>query len=161
MTFKNNFKNVAHDGINYLQNENKLAVKSFMKNERKLLKVFLLGRLYQIFCELFQNKIQDSQYFFPTECYKMDSKVIQVLIQCIISTGEYTLEGIAHYTHIPFDVIYEAACGINKQFSIIPWSKITDLYLQVNPHIEQVLIDKLLEIKNKSCSAFSLLLKEA
>lgn len=130
------------------------------KNERKILRAFLLGRLHQLFCELFRNKIQTNQNS-SIGCYTMDSKIIQLLIQGIVETGEYTLEGIAYYTHIPFDVIYDAACGISSQFSITPWAKIVDLYIQLKPDVTQVLIDKLLEIKDKNRTALSSLLTES
>jgi hypothetical protein len=93
------------------------------------------------------------------ECYEMDSRIIQLLIQDIVNTGEYTLEGIAYHTHIPFDVIYDAACGITNEFSITLWSKITNLYLEVRPDIVKILINKLIEMKNNS-SSFSELLNE-
>jgi len=94
------------------------------------------------------------------ECYDMDNRVIQFLIQSIIETGEYTLEGIAFHTRIPFDVIYDAACGIPNQFSITPWVRIIALYLQVKPDVAQLSIDRLLEIKDKNPTAFSSLLSE-
>jgi hypothetical protein len=81
-----------------------LILKFSVKNERKILKAFLLSRLHQLFCELFQSKLQCNQNNSSMECYTMDSKIIQLLIHGIVETGEYTLEGIAHYTHIPFDV---------------------------------------------------------
>ena len=131
------------------------------KNERKILKAFLLGRLQTLFCDLFHTKIQCNQNNSSMECYAMDSKIIQILIQGIVETGEYTLEGIAYYTRIPFDVIYEAACGINKQFSITTWIRVVDLYIQVKPDVVQVIIDKLLEIKNKNHAALLSLLNES
>lgn len=130
------------------------------KNEREILKAFLLGQLHQLFCELFQKKMLHNDNDSSMECYTMDSKIIQFLIQGIVETGEYTLEGIAFYTHIPFDVIYDAACGIKNQFSITPWARIVDLYLQVKPDITKILIDKLLEMKEKNFSSISDLLKE-
>jgi len=74
--------------------------------------------------------------------------------------GEYTLEGIAHYTRIPFDVIFDAACGNNNQLSITPWARIIDLYIQVKPDVTQLLLNKLIEIKDKNHLAISLLLHE-
>lgn len=131
-----------------------------LKNERKILKAFLLGRLHQLFCELFQSKIECNQNNSLVEYYAMDGKIIQLLIQGIVDTGEYTLEGIALYTRIPFDVIYDAACGIKSQFSITPWARVVDLYIQTKPDVSQVLIDKLLEIREKNRAAFSSLLTE-
>lgn len=131
------------------------------KCERKVLKVFLLGWLQKLFRELFKNKMNYYQNHSAMEFYHMDSKIIQFLIQGIIDSEEYTLEGIAFETRIPFDVIYDAACGINNQISITPWAKLVDLYMQVNPAISQVLIEKLLlEVKNNNQKGFSSLLAE-
>lgn|SRR3990167_2316429 len=138
-----------------------ITLKFSVKNKRKILKVFLLERLHQLFSELFHKKFQHNQNSSLMECYEMDSKIIRLLIHGIVETGEYTLEGIAHYTRIPFDVVFDAACGINNQFSITPWSRIVSLYLQVKPDIAQVLFDKLIEMKDKNYSALLLLLNEA
>lgn len=130
------------------------------KSERKMLKAILLGQLHQLLSGLFRNKIQFDQNNSSMECYAMDSKIIQLLIQSIVETGEYSLEGIALYTQIPLDVIYDAACGVNNQLSITPWARVVDLFMQVKPDVTQILIDKLLEIKDKCRAAFSSLLNE-
>src|SRR5436190_9922391 len=76
------------------------------KNERKIIKVFLLTYLYNLLREIvLQNN-------FLKEWPKMDNKIIRYLIQSIIETEQYTLEGISFYTHIPYDVLYDAASGI-------------------------------------------------
>ncbi len=134
--------------------------KNTYKNRRKILKVFLLGRLQKLFCELFQNKMQFIQNNNSMECYAVDSQIIQFLIQEIIETGEYTLEGIAFHTRIPFDVVYDAACGIGNQFSITPWAKIVDLYIQVKPEIALAFTARLLETNSSRISSLSTLLTE-
>lgn len=134
-------------------------LKFYKHNERKILKVFLLNQLHQLFFEIFENKIQSEEISPSMEYYTVDNKIIQSLIQSIINTGEYTLEGIAHYTRIPFDVIFDAACG-NTQLSITPWARVADLYMQVNPTVTQLLFNKLIEIKDKNHFALSLLLNE-
>ncbi len=136
-------------------------LKFSIRNERKILKAFLLGRLHHLFRELFQVDMFGEKNNYSLECYAMDSKIIQLLLKGIVETGEYTLEGIAYHTHIPFDVIYDAACGISDQFSITPWARVADLYMQVKPEIANVLIERLLEIKNKNHAAFSSLLIES
>jgi hypothetical protein len=130
------------------------------KIERKILKIFLLSHLQKVFYELFYNIIQNTHNNLSMEHYAMDNKIIQLLIKNIIDTGEYTLEGIAYYTHIPFDIIYEAACGINNQFSITSWTKIVSLYIQVKPEITELLINKLLEIKDKNNLGFLSLIND-
>ncbi len=127
--------------------------------ERKITKALLLSQLHQLFCELFYNKVQSEKNSPTMEYYAVDNKIIQFLIEGIINSGEYTLEGIAHYTRIPFDVIFDAACG-NAQLSITPWARVADLYMQVNPDVTQLLFNKLIEIKDKCHFALSLLLSE-
>src|SRR5579862_4118387 len=129
-----------------------------VKIERKFLKVFLLGRLHQLFFELFKEKMLSHHNNFSMECYAVDSQIIQFIIQDIIETGHYTLEGIAYHTRIPFDVIYDAACGLSNQFSITPWARVVELYLQVKPEVAQELTTKLLETSNKNTAAFTSLL---
>ena len=115
------------------------SLKCVAENERKILKAILLGYLYQLFCELFKKKIRLNNHYSLLESYAMDSKIIQLLIQGILETGEYTLEGIAYHTRIPIEVIYDVACGIHNQFSITPWQGLWVLYMQVKPDITKVL----------------------
>ena len=128
--------------------------------ERNIMKAFLLSRLHLFVCDLFHNKIQLEKNYFSMECYTVDSKIIQFLIKSIVDTGEYTLEGIAYYTRIPFDVIFDAACGNNVQLSITLWVRVIHLYMQVKPDVARLLFDKLNEIKDKDHLAVSLLLNE-
>jgi len=132
-----------------------------VKNERKILKAILLERLQKLFCEVFHKLIQHNQNNSSIECYTMDSQIIRLLIHSIVETGEYTLEGIAYYTRIPLDIIFEAACGTSNQFSITLWARIAELYLQVRPDIAKMLFDKLLEMKNKNDSELLSLLNES
>lgn len=133
----------------------------FEESEIQILKFFLLGFLHKLFIEIFRNQIDGNQYNCAMESYAMDSLIIQGIIKGIIETGEYTLEGIAYYTQIPFDVIYDAASGIHNHFSITPWAKIANLYLQVKPEITQLLIEKLLKIKDQNQAAFTFLLNKS
>lgn len=129
-------------------------------NERKILKAVLLGCLHQLFLEIFQQEIYLNKNQPALECYEMDKKIIQIIIKAILNTEEYTPEGIAYHTRIPLDVINEAASGINNQLSITPWVRVIALFMQSNPDIGKLLIEKLLELKNNNCSGFSLLLHE-
>src|SRR5205085_7120724 len=87
-----------HSSYKMINKEEGFHLKYCAANEKKILKVFLLGYLHKLFCEIFQQKIQFTKINSSLESYAMDSKIIQLLIQGIIETGEYTLEGIAYYT---------------------------------------------------------------
>lgn len=136
---------------------------SSKKNERKLLKFFLVNRLHKFFITFFYKKFQydlGKNFELTTECYEMDGKIIQVLLNEIVETGEYTLEGVATYTRIPLDIIVDAACGTAHQLSITPWTRIVDLYMQVRPTVYKAFFDKLVETVDKQNSNISSLLNE-
>ncbi len=128
--------------------------------ERKMLKLVLLNCLHELLIELFQKKIQSEKFSYSMESYAVDSRILQFIIESIVETGEYTLEGIAHYTRIPFDVIFDAACGNNTQLSITLWIKIVDLYMQIKPELTRLLFNKLIEIKDQKYFTLSLLLND-
>lgn len=122
--------------------------------------MFIINFLRQFNYFLFINWLSLRIAAWLCSSYSMDSKIIQFLIQGIVETDEYTLEGIAFYTRIPFDVIYDAACGKSNQFSITPWARVADLYMQVKPEVAQFLIEKLLEMRSKNRAFLSSLLTE-
>jgi hypothetical protein len=163
-TIMNSAKNIHLSNSTFITPPHKassvMALKFTAKNERKILKAFLLGQLHDLFCEIFHCKVDDIKNNFSMECYSMDTKIIQILIQGIVETGEYTLEGIAYYTRIPFDVIYDVACGKGNEFTITPWARVVDLYLKLKPDVAKVLVNRFLEIKDKNHAALSELLNE-
>lgn len=136
-----------------------ILLKYSKRNEKKILKIFLLWFFFHLFCELFQQKINNDEHF-PMEYHIMDNKIIQLLLSSIIESGDSNLEGIAYHTRIPYDVIYEAAAGISNQFTITMWAKIVDLFTQVNPEITQISLSKLIELIEKNKSIISSLLKK-
>ncbi len=127
--------------------------------DRTILKLFLLTRLHNFIFELFKSKIDCYQNNYLMECYSMDSKMIQFVLESIVKSGNYTLEGIAHYTKIPLDVIFDAACGTNNQLSITFWIRIVKLYLQVKPDLAKELVDKLIELREKNSTSITCLLE--
>lgn len=121
------------------------------KVERQLLKVFIFSQMRKLLHEFYLASVQyelDRDIDSTMECYIMDRKIIQLIIREIVATGEYTLEGIAFHTRIPFDVVLDAACGNNSHLSITIWSRIVELYVQVKPEISRMMIDKLLALQN-------------
>lgn len=136
---------------------------SLNKNEKKLLKVFLVTHLQKFFCSLYHKNFQfylGKNYELTTESYEMDGKIIETLISEIVKTGEYTLEGIATYTKIPLDIIIDAACGTCHQLSVTPWTRIVDLFMQVRPDITKAVFEKLISIIEENNLKLSSILNE-
>lgn len=120
------------------------TIKYSLKSERQLLKAILLNKTHQFLAECFASHLKlELKNHSSMESYLMDNKILQLLIQGIVDSEQYTLEGIAFYTNIPFDVIYDAACGISNHLSITTWTKIVNLYLQVKPEVAQLLSERL------------------
>ena len=128
--------------------------------EKKLLQVFLLSMvrslLHEQFCHMIQFDCADDPC--ATELYGMDHKIIQLVIRGIVESGEYTLEGIAYQTRIPFDIIWDAARGNGMQLSMTAWGRIVDLYMQIKPNIYKLLLQKLLQLESEDPVAISALL---
>ena len=143
------------------QRYEKISIKFSQKNERSFLKAILLNRIHHFLYDQFDRCIRgNKKNNTPLESYVMDNKIFQLLVQGIVETEQYTLEGIAFYTNIPFDVIYDAACGITNHLSVTAWSKVVDLYLQVKPDVARVLFDRLQFMVEKNHLSISSLVSE-
>ena len=128
--------------------------------QKKLLQAFLLTHLQVLFYKTYQKVIRQQPNDSTREYDAMDSNITQQVIRDIVATGEYSLEGIAYYTRIPFDVIFDGVCGKNNRLSTTSWTRIVGLYLQVKPEMLQRLSDPILKMKEKHDFLLSLLLQD-
>lgn len=132
--------------------------KKLTQKQRKILKVLLLAHLHTLFTQIFQNITKNNRTISFVEHYVMDNKIIEFLINEILKTEEYTLEGIAYHTRVPFDIIFDAACGNNSQLTITLWTRIVQMYAQVKPDAAKILLQYLLEIEDENRPSLSVLL---
>lgn len=130
---------------------------SLEKYQRKLCKACLLSCLNQVFIEIFSEQLKYFQFDYSTEIYDMDNKIIQLIINEMINSTAYTLEGIAAQTHLPFEIVHNVAYGINNQLSNSAWTRILWLYIEFNPAIVDILIKKLIGLKKNDESILSVL----
>jgi len=117
------------------------------KEENILLEIELFTRICEELMEVFRE--QNREYFrlmkftIEKENKMLESKFIRSIIQDILSTQEYNLEGIAHYTDSHEDVIQEVYTGQNQSPSATLLRKIVelhrvvryDLYMQITKKI--------------------------
>ena len=85
----------------------------------------------------------------------------QLIINHLVERGQYSLEGIARYTHIPFEVVYDAACGVGAGISATLWTRIVRLYLSVYPELARKPVARFLEMQQKNDGVFFSLLAES
>lgn len=113
---------------------------------------------YQLISEQFRDRGLLKPENLCLEIYRMDRRMTQLIINNLVESGQYSLEGIARYTHIPFEVVYDAACGVGGGISATLWTRIVHLYLSVYPDLAKKLVERFVEMQQKNDGALSSLL---
>lgn len=107
----------------------------FTKEENIILEIELFTRLCEELNEAF--KIKYKNYLRIIKCDKemeslmMETMFVRCVINDILSTEEYTLNGIACYTQTPEEVVHEVAMGCNTSPSAQLLRKIVELHRSV------------------------------
>ncbi len=93
---------------------------------RHLLEATLISELIT---ELKQYHSEKSQ----GDNYMLDMQFLRFIIRDIITDGEYTLEGIARYTGVHPDLIYDIAGGINSSPTLPLFHRLIELHRRACP----------------------------
>lgn len=129
-----------------------IKIRKFSSHELLIMEAELFSLLYQELKRIFKNKYND--YFrlikvsIETEENMFEDSFVRYVIEDILSTEEYTLQGIAYYTRIPEEVIYEVAIGYNTSPSVKFLRKILELHRS----IRKDLYDGIMKKMNSSCA---------
>jgi hypothetical protein len=115
----------------------------FSKEEHLLLEAELFIRvcneLKESFREQYKNYFRLMKYTLEKENTMLEANLIRLIIKDILSTGEYTLEGIACYTDTHEDIISELASGLNTK-PLATWlRKIIELHRSVRRELYQAI----------------------
>src|SRR6185437_3623108 len=108
--------NNLNQGTISMENISRLDIKS-PQLEKVLAKAYHYLRYYQITKDYCKNYYHT--YFNLCLEYRekenemVEHYYLQFIINDIIATGEYTLEGIAHQAHIPLDTLADIVTGLN------------------------------------------------
>src|SRR3990167_6503390 len=115
--------------------------KKFSKEENSLLEAELFVRICNDLKEFFRDQYKDFFQFMKFTANKenvmLERNFIQLIINDILSTEEYTVQGIAHYTDIHEDIIHEFASGLNTKPLAICLRKIIELHQSVRHQLYQ------------------------
>lgn len=126
----------------------------FSKEENYLVEAELFLRICDALKEVFRQQYKDFFHFMKfTETQEnemLEANFIKIILNDILSTEEYTLQGIAFYTDIHEDVIHELASGLNTKPLAICLRKIIELHRSVRRELYQsigkkIVINYLLE----------------
>lgn len=119
----------------------------FSKEECLLLEAELFSRICEALREFFRK--QHREYFrlmrftHSMESVMLEANFIRLVMRDILSTEEYTLEGIAHYADVPEDVVQEFFLGSNVSPSALLLRRIIELHRTVRGELYRNLMKKI------------------
>lgn len=116
------------------------------KAESLLLKASIFVRVCEKMFMIFEDQHQDYLKLLKDHGKNnyLEINLLPWLINDILSTEEYTLEGIANFIRMPIDVLIEVISGINRNPSLRLATNIISLHLNVRPTLYNELLKKIL-----------------
>lgn len=123
--------------------------KILSKEERLLLEAELFictcKELKEIFREKYRNYFYIMKFTMEMENIMLESSFLRLIIQDILSTEEYNLEGIAYYADIHEDVLREIVIGCNANPSAIILQRIIELHRSIRRELYRSIVKKVTE----------------
>jgi hypothetical protein len=121
--------------------------KKLLKNEYILLEADLFFCICNEVKEYFRSEFKE--YFvllglsIEKENAVLEANLLGLMMKDILSTKEYTLEGIANYTDTPQDIVYEVFVGLNARPSAFFLRKLIELHRTVRRGLYDSIIKKI------------------
>lgn len=121
----------------------------FSRKEMRILEADLSVRVYEEVKEIFRKQYKDYfrllKFNIDKENLMLEENFLRLMIEEIVLTGEYTLEGIAQYTNTHIDILYEVITGRNTNPSNKLYRKLAELHRLVKQEIYQEIVKKITE----------------
>lgn len=105
--------------------------------------VSICEELKQVFRKQQEEYLSLMKLTTEKENKMLDAKFVHLIIQDILSTKEYNLKGIAHYTDTHEEVIQEIYIGQNINPSVVLFRKIIELHRMVRRDLYLQIIKKI------------------
>ena len=102
-----------------------------------------LNELKNVFRDQFKNYFRLMKYNIEMENAMIHANFLRCLVQDILASEEYSLEGIARYTRMPEDIIYDVAIGKNPNPSADLTHKIIELHRTIRPELYKNILNKI------------------
>ena len=107
--------------------------------------VRVCGELKEIFRVQYKNYFKLMSFTIEMENTMLEENFIRLIIKDILSTQEYTLQGIAHYTATHEDVVHEVMIGKNTNPSASLLRRMIELHRLVRRDLYQNIAKKITE----------------
>jgi hypothetical protein len=122
--------------------------KRFSKAELSILEAELFSKMYSELKEFFRKQLKDyfelMKFNIEMENNMLDTHFMSNLVNDILITQQYTIEGIACYTNSFEEVIVDIASGKNLYPSFPLGRKIIDLHRSVRPKLYEEIIKRII-----------------
>jgi len=119
----------------------------FSKEEYLFIEAELFRRICEEVREIFEKQLKEyfhlMNFTIEMEDEMLEANFLRLIINDILSTEDYTLEGIARYTGIHEDVIHEVISGRNSTPSAILLQRALDLHRTVRSDLYREIIKKI------------------
>ncbi len=117
------------------------------KEENLILEIELFTRICEELKDGFKAKYKNyfriMKYNAEMENVMIEATFVRCVINDILSTEEYTLDGIAYYTQTPEEVVHELAMGWNTSPSAALLRKIVELHRSVRRELYNAMREKI------------------
>jgi len=127
----------------------KIDISHLSKQELLILEAELFIHIYEELKEFFREQYKD--YFRLMKLTKqmessmLESNFVSSIVKDILSTQEYTLQGIAEYTDFHEDVVMDIIAGKNNCPSSIFLKRIIELHRSVRSELYKAIMKKISE----------------
>ncbi len=125
-----------------------LNPKRLSRTENVFLEATLFTQVCEKLKEIHRNKNKDFFRLFKftkkMEDDMLEANFMQCVINDILVTEEYTIDGIAHYSGTSEEVIQEIIVGLNTGPSLQLARKIIELHRTIRPDIYREILNKII-----------------
>jgi hypothetical protein len=122
--------------------------KKLTTNEYLLFEAELFTRICEELKEIFRQKYKEffhlMKFTVEMENEMLEVNFLRLIIDDIVSTEEYSLNGIANYTNTHEDVVQEVVLGLNLNPSATFLQRIIQLHRSVRQELYQKIIEKII-----------------
>jgi len=122
--------------------------KNLSKGEEILLETEIFRLVYEKLLHLFKIHFKPysriMKYDKDKEDKMIEENIMRLIINDIVTSEEYNLEGIACYTETPEDIIYEIASGTNTSPSLQLSQKIIALHRSIRSKLYDHIIQQII-----------------
>ena len=116
------------------------------KEENFILEVSLFAHVCNEFEDMIKVQNKDYLRFIKSnkekEVAMLNANLIRYVINDILLTGDYSVEGLAYYTETADEVIYDLASGKNVAPSMPLFRKIIDLHKSIRTNLYRDILSK-------------------